>query len=268
MDLKEINIKNSFDELNHWWIKTRFLYLNNTINSLISSKHYNLAIIEFGSGTAPNLRLLQNKPHSNYCLHACDIAYECDHFTNGISYTKLPPPDKKFDLIIAMDVLEHIQDEKNVLNTWHNMLKENGLIFCTVPAFKYLWSEHDIFLEHYRRYHRDELRRLFLHNHFEIISINYFFSFLFLPLFLIRKFLNQFKIQQGINKQNKIFNQVLYFLGFVEFHLALRFKIPFGTSLFLIAQKNKLSSPTRTHKDWKIHRDQNCPNNTTKTHKN
>ena len=62
-------------------------------------------------------------------------------------YTK-----KKFDLILLADVLEHIKDDKKIVNKLSKSLKNNGFILITVPSYKILFSKKDIILGHYRRY--------------------------------------------------------------------------------------------------------------------
>ena len=58
------------------------------------------------------------------------------------------------DIVLAKDVLEHIQDDYSTLKEWKTTLKQNGLLFISVPVFLHLWSSHDIFLGHYKRYYK------------------------------------------------------------------------------------------------------------------
>lgn len=61
------------------------------------------------------------------------------------------------DLLLMMDVLEHVDDDKGLLAQYLPMLRPGGQCFITVPAFRFLWSAHDEFLEHKRRYTLPEL---------------------------------------------------------------------------------------------------------------
>ena len=74
--------------------------------------------------------------------------------------TILYPVHIKADIVLAMDVLEHIQDDYSTLKEWKNTLKPNGLLLITVPAFQHLWSSHDIFLGHHRRYNKKDISDL------------------------------------------------------------------------------------------------------------
>ena len=55
-----------------------------------------------------------------------------------------------------MDVLEHIRDDYSALKEWKKVLNPNGIILISVPAFQHLWSHHDKFLGHYRRYNKKD----------------------------------------------------------------------------------------------------------------
>jgi 2-polyprenyl-3-methyl-5-hydroxy-6-metoxy-1,4-benzoquinol methylase len=66
--------------------------------------------------------------------------------------------DKKFDCVIAADVLEHIDDDKSVIRKIHDMLKPNGCFILNVPSYKFLFGKHDISLGHKRRYSDSELK--------------------------------------------------------------------------------------------------------------
>ncbi|MFC1566982.1 class I SAM-dependent methyltransferase [bacterium] len=87
------------------------------------------------------------------------------------------------DRIILLDVLEHIEDDKEFVNQLYKLLKNNGLLIITVPAFNFLFSEHDQILKHHRRYSSRNLLSLF-DNNYNIINKFYFFSSLFFIRFL------------------------------------------------------------------------------------
>jgi len=67
---------------------------------------------------------------------------------------------KKYDVICAMDVLEHIENDQVFLNVLLGMLKPGGVLLLTVPAFQFLFSLHDLHLKHFRRYHRGHVAYL------------------------------------------------------------------------------------------------------------
>lgn len=65
--------------------------------------------------------------------------------------------DRKYRVICALDVLEHVAEDEELLNHLISMLEPGGLLLITVPAFQLLFTYHDLKLKHFRRYHRDHL---------------------------------------------------------------------------------------------------------------
>jgi SAM-dependent methyltransferase len=65
-----------------------------------------------------------------------------------------------FPLVIASEVLEHVQDDAGALARWRRWVEPGGLLLLTVPAHARYWTDADVFVGHYRRYERDALRRL------------------------------------------------------------------------------------------------------------
>ena len=72
---------------------------------------------------------------------------------------KLEFEDKKFDVIIASDVLEHINLDVEALKEWKRVLKPNGHMILFVPAKKVLWSNNDVYSQHFRRYEKKQFGR-------------------------------------------------------------------------------------------------------------
>lgn len=104
------------------------------------------------------------------------------NFSFHNSYDELKK--KNYDLILMLDVLEHVQDDKQFLSDIaNNYLTEDGFLLITVPAFNFLFSSHDRFLRHYRRYSGTELGRLINQSGIILISSGYLFlSLVFLRL--------------------------------------------------------------------------------------
>lgn len=89
-----------------------------------------------------------------------DTSDDAIAFANKLGYgniTKvddiaLPFEDKTYDVVGAFDVLEHIADHRGALSEWRRVLKDDGAIVITVPAYQWLWSGHDVSSHHQRRY--------------------------------------------------------------------------------------------------------------------
>lgn len=94
-------------------------------------------------------------------------------------------PTESVDAIGLFDVLEHVEDESTFLAHAHSVLKPNGRLYLTVPAFNWLWSASDDAAGHYRRYSPAKLASS-LSNRFRVLFITCFFGALVLPVFAFR----------------------------------------------------------------------------------
>lgn len=88
--------------------------------------------------------------------------------------------DNSLDLAFLMDVLEHAQDDRGVLEEALRKLKPGGRLVITVPAYQFLFSAHDVMLGHCRRYRRSQLKDLLHGFDAELVQSFYFFASLFL----------------------------------------------------------------------------------------
>ena len=123
--------------------------------------------------------------------------------------------EKSFDLIIASDVLEHIEDDYSAVKEWNRILKPNGYVICFVPAFRFLWSKHDEDNKHYRRYTIFDLNEVFKSNNFAIIKSSYWNFVLFVPVFCLRLCLRlpffpskKYQLHETKEFWNKIFTKI------------------------------------------------------------
>ena len=97
------------------------------------------------------------------------------------------PFREEFDLIGAFDVLEHINQDEEVLAQMREATRKDGGILLTVPHHRFLWSPVDDFARHVRRYERRELRAKVERAGFSVVRITSFISLL-LPLLMLSRF--------------------------------------------------------------------------------
>lgn len=102
----------------------------------------------------------------------------------------------------AFDVIEHIEDDVAFLRTIAATMRQGGHLYLTVPAFKFLWSDEDVFAGHYRRYTISSLTQALNEAGFEVVHATYMFSILALPILLFRSLPSLFNLRRGGNKQN------------------------------------------------------------------
>ncbi|QXE88272.1 class I SAM-dependent methyltransferase [Geomonas nitrogeniifigens] len=119
----------------------------------------------------------------------------------GISFRKELPDEGNFDLVLLLDVLEHIEKDgaflKDVVN---RHLASKGLVLITVPAFQALFSEHDAFLGHYRRYSLSQLLRLVEGAGLKVRRSGYLFSSLLLPMLVLFKLFGSAASSEGVGR--------------------------------------------------------------------
>ena len=143
--------------------------------------------------------------------------------------------------IFALDVIEHIEDDKEVVQKLRALLTDGGFLIVTVPAFSWLWSNHDILHMHWRRYTKKQLKNLLEFAGFKVVFISYFNFFLFLPAVLKRIFGKKKKLEDTPPVEpvsdflNKVFRKIFEF----EKYILPIFRFPFGLSIVVIAKKCK-----------------------------
>jgi SAM-dependent methyltransferase len=154
------------------------------------------------------------------------------------------------DCVIMMDVLEHIENENDFLYIVLEKLKPNGKIIITVPAMQYLFSSHDVFLKHFRRYNRKQLLCLLSINGIYVEQCYYFFSILFimrcLSLLIEKIFKNKERKNIGVGRweysEKSLITRFLVFILNIDFLLnkllnKIFFRLP-GLSLLAICKFN------------------------------
>lgn len=219
MDLIESN--QLTNEKEHWWIKTRFRYILRAIDFLNNEQQH---LLEVGCGTCQNLAFLREAPHLSQKIHRVvgfDPLFEDvpsfswqttnDAFINSLQHI----PQKSFDCLLAMDVLEHLQDDEYHLRLWLNYVRDGGVILITVPAFPSLWSYHDELLHHYRRYTKKTLLSLTAKVGLRPLFLSYAFGYVFPLVYLIRK-LSRRQENTDLQESHFLINSLLYFLGKTE----------------------------------------------------
>lgn len=99
---------------------------------------------------------------------------------------ELPWPRETFDLVLALDVIEHTPDDRATLHELRRVTKTGGRLLITVPAYQGLWSRHDVVNGHYRRYDRRMLRALAADADWGIQRLTSFNALLLPPAAVVR----------------------------------------------------------------------------------
>jgi SAM-dependent methyltransferase len=150
----------------------------------------------------------------------------------------LPGP---FDVITLLDVLEHVDEELESLRTIKRLLNEHGTLVLTVPAYQWLWSEHDSALHHRRRYSKARLRKSLDLSGFDVARISYYTSFL-LPMVVLQRLGSRLRRSSAeptyrVRVPNRMVNCALGAVMSLERWLLRHVNLPCGSSLIAIAVK-------------------------------
>jgi SAM-dependent methyltransferase len=153
----------------------------------------------------------------------------------------LPFVEGSFDLVTALDLLEHLDQESIGLGEMWRVLKSGGRLLAVVPAFPFLWSDFDRFSGHYRRYTGSQLRDRIEFAGFEITRLSYFNTLLFPFVWAVRwskNFVGRWKsFRSDLEMPTAGLNRLLAGILTLEGGLMARGDLPFGVSLVCIATK-------------------------------
>lgn len=140
------------------------------------------------------------------------------------------------NLITCMDVIEHVQDDRQLLKNIYSVLKTDGLLVLSTPAHNFLYSSWDKALGHYRRYNKTDLVQKLKDSGFKIISASYGWSFLF-PAAPYRFLSSQKQTKLEYPQVSPTMNKLLVAAARLESQLSPWLPYPFGTSVFIAATK-------------------------------
>jgi len=228
----------------YWWFVARRRLLESLIEE-ISHEYNRPRILDVGCGTGINFSVLAKYGDT----FSSDASEEALSFSKGRGIDglvrsqgeSLPFASSTFNIVTALDVLEHVDDDLKALDELLRVTKDGGVLVITVPAYGFLWSEHDEALHHRRRYAASELRNKLTNAGFEVERITYYITFLFFPILLVR--FVQSVLKKSIRAKTShiilpgwLNSLLIAILGF-ERVLLRRMNFPFGVSIVCLARK-------------------------------
>ncbi len=232
-------------EKKHWWFRAR----RNIILSLINK--YKIPktskIFDLGCGSGYTVGCLQKL---GYDASGADVSAEAIEFgrSKGIRNlwvahgSEIRPPEGEFDLILALDVIEHIQDDSGAIGAVEKALRSEGMAIITVPAYQWLWGVQDEVTHHFRRYTASSFVKILKQNSkFKIIRKTYFNTFLFPPVAVVRilsKWFNLKERESDFAINNRLLNGIFYFIFNLEVYFLKFLNFQFGVSILFVLKKN------------------------------
>lgn len=248
--MRPLNYHIMFDvEDGHWWyVGRRAIVLAQVEDALEAgsrkSEVGNRNLLDIGCGTGGNMDHLQRFGQ----MHGVDlsgIALDFSRRHRGhervmfASATELPFAAESFDLVTALDVVEHLDDDLSGLREIQRVLRPQAPVVIFVPAFQSLWGPNDDQSGHKRRYRLPQLRDRVEAAGLRIERISYANVAMFLPIWLGRKILNALGREgQSENRINHpLINRLLARLFASEAGWLRKHSLPFGVSIICVARK-------------------------------
>jgi SAM-dependent methyltransferase len=229
----------------HWWWRAREVIVLETLQRLREGRgpgrvldigcgdglFFN-ELARFGEveGVEPDTSLLTpGSPHSSRITVApFDESYQ---------------PEHRYDLILMLDVLEHIDDPTGALRHSRSLLASDGKLVITVPAFPWLWTHHDKINRHHIRYTRETLAAQVSEAGLRLDEARYFFRWT-VPGKLAARAKEAVLGPGGPERvPSAAINRGLYLLSRAEHALIGRLPLPLGTSLMAVCAANQTEQP-------------------------
>ena len=190
MDLKEL--ESGVDPKIHWYYQSKKIPLVAYVKKIYSQKKIPLTLIDVGSGSGFFMyELYEQLPQLIAKVYLVDIGYSEEEIASTknqvIEKTKSLPAPIENAIVVMMDVLEHLEDDHAMLRAIRANAKGENHYFITVPAFMDLWSGHDVYLGHYRRYTKKTLLALLENCGYKKDSLYYIYGFIFPLVWMARK---------------------------------------------------------------------------------
>lgn len=237
MDLKEADIIGP-DPLGHWYYKSKA----QAMARLIGREQPSVILdVGAGSGFFSSYLLEMSPAREAWCVDT-GYAEERDerrgskplHFRRSIGNCPA-------DLVLLMDVLEHVDDDLGLLRSYVDRVPRGALFLISVPAFPFLWSDHDVFLEHRRRYRLPEVEDLARRAALTVEHGAYFFGSVF-PLAAAMRLGRRFRAVGGpprsqLARHHPVINEALAGLCRLELPLLGLNRLA-GLTAFCLARKS------------------------------
>ena len=230
-------------EQEHWWYTGRRKILTGFVEEICRQvTDRRPRILDVGCGTGANLLMLSEYGEAEGVdISEAALAFCRERGLDKVRLgagEKLPYEDGTFDLVTALDVVEHMDDDLAGLREMRRVLRPGGRVLLFVPTFMFLWGLQDDVSNHRRRYRLPELRRVLEQAGFEIERTTYANITFFLPILVMRQLmrLTGLKADSENNINVTALNGVLGGVFGAESWLLKFMNLPFGVSGLCVAR--------------------------------
>lgn len=224
-------------ERGHFWHAPRRRLFLDVIQRIVPA---GARLLDVGCGTGALCAALSKRGFDAYGVdpHALAMGLDPERFSVG-GADSLPWPEESFDMVCALDVLEHVDDRAAASDLWR-VLKPGGLLLVSVPGYRWLWSERDVVAGHLRRYTRAELNAVLKDVGFQV-ERRFGYQFVLLPILAASRWWQRIRpAAVQVNREDRpgrLANAILRAVNDLEVVLGRVVRPPIGSSLVMIARK-------------------------------
>jgi SAM-dependent methyltransferase len=176
----------------HWWYRGRRSVLGRVIEDL--SLPPQARVLDAGCGSGRNMvELVRYGTVTGVELSPTSVALARARGAGEVvegSVMQMPFEPASFDLVVCLDVIEHLADDLEALRELRRVVAPGGSLLITVPAYQWLWSGHDVVNHHHRRYTRRTLLAVAERAGWNSMRTTYFNSLL-LPVAIMLRVLDK-----------------------------------------------------------------------------
>ena len=232
-------------EESHWWFVGRRKILKSFVGRIVAElKQTRPQILDIGCGTGANLEMLAEFGAAQGVDVSADALAFCrarglDQVRQGEA-EQLPYDDSQFDLVTALDVVEHLDDDLGGLKEMRRVLRPQGRALIFVPAFMFLWGVQDDISNHRRRYTLSGIKDALQSSGFNLERATYANITFFFPILLGRILMRITGFRPASENNLTIggLNGVLGSLFGTEASLLRYLNFPFGVSIICVARRS------------------------------
>jgi SAM-dependent methyltransferase len=229
----------------YWWHRARTEIVTSVLRRTVPTGSKRILDVGCGAGgTSLALREFGSVLGVDFRPSASEAARARGLQVASMDLRSLGVRTGSVDIAVALDVLEHVDDDHAAGLELSRVLKRDGVLLVTVPAYQWLWSSHDVALGHVRRYTRGSLTRVLEQAGFSVETASYAMSFAFPPAAVLRLFERAFRRrsrdnapQSGYVRLPSLANAALTRLVALDRHIIGRLPIPWGLSVIAFARK-------------------------------
>lgn len=237
MDLKETDILGA-DISEHWYYKSKAKAVLRLIGLSVPSK---ILDVGAGSGFFSRYLLTHSTAQEAWCV---DTSYDVDSdfcIAEKPLHLRRSVESVDADLVLLMDVLEHVEDDVQLLKDYVEKVPRGSRFLISVPAFQFLWSGHDEFLDHKRRYTLAQLKNVVATAGLSVTGGSYYFGMVF-PIAATLRLASKWRCNRGepsksqLKSHHPLVNATLTMLCRSELPL-IRFNHFAGLTVFCLAER-------------------------------